>query len=170
MKKLVYMLCTFCLFFVAACDNEEVETPSNTRSTYYFDGYVNGEKVIRTSSNRAPLSIGCVRNGEWTYYRFGYQWSKYKLFISMPLQKGDIALYAIDELDETKGFVSVYDKLTGAVYSPLDTPFMLRVKALSFHPEDSELPYVEGEMEGVLHNEADPQDVIEIRNAFFGSH
>ena len=71
--------------------------------------------------------------------------------------------------EEKESTVRIIREGTEINYHPLKTPFCLRVDTVFFQ-EDSEIPYIEGYMDGILYNTENSVDSIVIRNVYFGIH
>lgn len=74
-----------------------------------------------------------------------------------------------DPLTNSIHFIDRRDAKEEKVYQPLKKPMKLRIDRADFSSE-SLMPFVEGEMEGILYNEENMNDSIIVENMKFGIH
>lgn len=75
----------------------------------------------------------------------------------------------IDPLTNAIRFIDRRDAKEEKVYQPLKKPMKLRIDRADFSPESC-VPFIEGEMEGILCNEDNLNDSIIVENMKFGMH
>lgn len=192
MKEIIYCMIAATLLSLTACDkNEEepyVQDPYSTEFGY-IKGKLNGvEYNLQNDKSGTYISANGATYGEYydterifrNHYSTNIPMTKEQLFTGFkfgfsihiaPVKTGMVTLKPLNSnlLDSKVIFVDKRKDGEKKIYDSLKQPMELRIDRADFSP-DSSVPFIEGEMNGILYNEEDLNDSIIVENMCFGVH
>ena len=183
--KSIYLFFLLCLFICVSCNDKEPSIVDKYPYYFaYFEGEVNGQYISLLNQSSYQCSI--ERGNFWIHdiekELYGFYWKVPLKLVNFTYPYPELHISLIPLLKQEyhikKGYLSTEEKESTVriiregseiTYHPLKTPFCLRVDTVFFQ-EDSEIPYIEGYMDGILYNTENSVDSIVIRNVYFGIH
>ncbi len=189
MKKLFFYIIAAVLLSLTACDKEE-EAPAVPGAYSWNFGYIKGRlngtdfnlqnedkpggcyistsgaaysKDLITEEDAYGTNIPITKKQNELTYGFSIHIAPVKTGMfeikGFSHNRMESSVYFIDErnADEKKGYI------------PMKQPLKLCISRADFS-SDSSIPFIEGEMDGILYNEKNPNDSIVVENIQFGVH
>lgn len=114
-------------------------------------------------TNSYGTTIPITKKQDYLIYGFSFHLS--------PVKTGmiEVTNSNLELLHSSVYFIDERDANEKKTYAPLKQPLKLRIDRVDFS-SDSSVPFIEGEMEGILYNEKNMNDSVIVEKVQFGVH